>query len=86
MSLLEAMAYGCCCVTSDLAECADVIADVGLTFRRGDCNGLRRAMESLLSDYGETRSLGLTARKRALGAFSWDSVVRWTIETYEGNN
>ena len=86
MSLLEAMAYGCCCVTSDIPECADVIADAGLTFRRGDCGSLRDDLSSLIADKGETRSLGLTARKRANESFGWGSVVRWTLETYGENN
>lgn len=82
MSLLEAMAYGCCCVTSDIPECADVIADAGMTFRRGDCDSLRDVLSSLISDEGEARSLGLTACRRANESFGWDSVVRWTLETY----
>lgn len=85
MSLLESMAYGCCCVTSDIPECADVIADAGLTFHRGDCDSLRDLLSSLLADEGEARSLSLTACKRANESFGWDSVVRWTLETYEGN-
>ncbi len=84
MSLLEAMAYGCCCVTSDIPECADVLAGTGMTFERGSAAGLRQVLVSLLKDDGEARALGLTARKRALESFGWDSVVRWTLETYEG--
>lgn len=83
ISLLEAMAYGCCCVTSDIPECADVVADTGATFARGDSESLRHILDSLLSDCGRTRALGLTARKRASESFGWGSFVRWTLEVYE---
>ena len=86
MSLLEAMSYGRCCVTSDIPECSDVIADAGLTFRKGDCDSLRDVLSSLISNEGEARSLGLMARNRANESFGWDSVVRLTLETYEENN
>lgn len=86
MSLLEAMAYGCCCVTSDIPECADVIAGAGLTFRRGDCGSLRDVLSSLIADEGKTRSLGLRACARANESFGWNSVVRRTLETYGENN
>lgn len=84
MSLLEAMAYGCCCVTSDIPECADVIADTGLTFPAGSEEGLRDALASLLADLNEVTAMGIDAKRRAESSFGWDSVVRWTLETYGG--
>lgn len=85
MSLLEAMAYGCCCVTSDIPECADVIADTGLTFPAGSEEGLRGVLASLLVDPNEAKALGIDAKRRAESSFGWDSVVRWTLETYGGD-
>lgn len=84
MSLLEAMAYGCCCVTSDVPECADVLAGAGLTFPAGDEEGLRRVLASLLADPDEAGAMGVDARRRAEESYGWDSVVRWTLEIYEG--
>ena len=34
LSLLEAMSYGNCCLTSDIAECAEVVEDEALVFRK----------------------------------------------------
>lgn len=34
LSLLEAMSFSNCCLTSDIGECADVIEDAGLTFKK----------------------------------------------------
>ena len=34
LSLLEAMSYGNCCLTSDIEECSDVMEDCGVTFKQ----------------------------------------------------
>lgn len=86
MSLLEAMAYGRCCVTSDIPECANVIADTGLTFPAGSEEGLLAALAFVLADPARVESLGDAARRRAGSSFSWDSVVRRTLEIYEGGD
>lgn len=84
LSLLEAMSYGQCCVTSDLPECADVLAGTGLTFPRGSAEALRAALAAVLLDPDEAEAMGLDARRRARESFGWDSVVRRTLELYEG--
>ncbi|MBM6688920.1 glycosyltransferase family 4 protein [Collinsella tanakaei] len=85
MSLLEAMAYGCCCVTSDIPECADVTGGTGLTFLRGDAEGLRGVLASLLANPGESEAKAGSVRMRACESFGWDSVVQRTLELYGGD-
>ncbi len=82
MSLLEAMAYGCCCVTSDIPECAEVVADVGITFRNGDAGDLSRVLRLLLGDHSHTAMLGDLARARIKSKCDWDSVVHRTLSLY----
>ena len=41
LSLLEAMSYGNCCLTSDIPECSNVIDNYGITFKFNQ-NGLAR--------------------------------------------
>ena len=36
LSLLEAMSYGNCCLTSDIAECTEVVEDKALAFKKSD--------------------------------------------------
>lgn len=84
MSLLEAMSYGRCCVTSDIPECADVLGEAGLTFPRGDAGALRSALASLLADPARAAALGGAAREHVLSGYDWGSVVRRTLEVYEG--
>lgn len=84
MSLLEAMAHGRCCVTSDVPECADVLAGAGLTFKKGDAADLRRVLRDALADSEMVSRLGIAARERVNTTYDWDSVVKRTLALYEG--
>ena len=85
MSLLEAMAYGCCCVTSDIPECADVLAGNGVTFGKGSADSLRAALQSLFADAGRAGALGTAAKAHVEKTYNWDSVVERTLELYRGS-
>lgn len=85
MSLLEAMAYGCCCVTSDIPECADVLAGNGVTFGRGSADSLRAALHGLLADDDRGRVLGAAAKAHVEKTYNWDSVVERTLAVYGGD-
>ena len=41
LSLLEAMSYGNCCLTSDIPECSTVIEDKGITFKKSNLYSLQ---------------------------------------------
>lgn len=86
MSLLEAMAYGCACVTSDIPECADVLAGTGATFPAGDAAALRDALSGLLPDAGRIVTFGNAARSHVESTYDWDSVVKHTLGLYKGNH
>lgn len=84
MSLLEAMAYGRCCITSNIPECADVLGDTGLTFTRGDTNALREVLAVALSNPARVNALGAAAKERVAGNYDWNNVVEQTLEVYRG--
>lgn len=84
MSLLEAMAYGRACVTSDIPECSDVLAGTGATFSRGDASALRDVLASLLANPAHARGLGEKTRMRVNENYGWSSVVERTLRLYEG--
>lgn len=84
MSLLEAMAYGCACVTSDIPECSDVLAETGAIFTRGDVGVLREVLTALLSNPAYVTKLGAKAKARLESEYDWDSVVERTLEVYKG--
>ena len=85
LSLLEAMSYGCCCVTSDIPECADVLAGSGRTFKRGDADDLLRVLASLIDAPEFAGDLGEAAKTHVLSTYDWDSVVERTLEIYRGD-
>ena len=82
MSLLEAMSYGRCCLTSDIPECTEVLDGTGITFRQGSVEALRDALGEVLADEARRLRLGTQARARVLEVFGWESVVERTLELY----
>ncbi len=84
LSLLEAMSYGNCCVVSDIAECAEVVEDKAVTFRKGNIEDLRENLEWLVAnpdvvDRYKSENADFICKK-----YSWDDVVDRTLELYRG--
>ena len=85
MSLLEAMSYGNCCLTSDIHECADVVEGMGVTFKKGHIGDLTEKMQTLCDSpervgYFKSESADFICSK-----YNWDDVVRRTLELYGVN-
>ena len=83
ISLLEAMSYKNCCLTSDIKECTEVIKDTGVSFRTSDVNDLKEKLQMLCEDpkiVGEYRT---KAFSRSINDFNWDVVVDSTLELYK---
>ena len=83
LSLLEAMSYGNCCVTSDIEECAAVTEDHGLTFPKGDVDGLRALLQRLCGDEEEVKHYQEASADYITKKYSWDDVVNQTLELYQ---
>jgi glycosyltransferase involved in cell wall biosynthesis len=83
LSLLEAMSYGNCCVTSDIEECASVTEDHGLTFPKGNVECLRDLLQRLCDDAEEVRNYRETSAGYIAQKYSWDDVVNQTLELYQ---
>lgn len=86
LSLLEAMSYGNCCLTSDIQECTQVIEDYGVSFRKGDTEDLRCKLQMLCDDYQQVRRYQLNASDYICRKYSWDQVTRQTLALYYGEN
>lgn len=74
-ALLQAMAYGCCVIASDLPEIDGSLADCGPRFAAGDANALREQIASTLIQPDQARQYGQQARQRIIDHFSWDRVT-----------
>ena len=82
LSLLEAMSYGNCCLTSNIAECADVIGEFGLTFKKGDISDLAEKLQELCDN---PHHVGLFKEKSAdyiCEKYNWDDVTDQTLKLY----
>lgn len=84
LSLLEAMSYGNCCLVSDISECTEVVEDRAVTFRKGDVADLREKLQMLCDDEGLVQGYRKDAVDFICGKYSWDEVVRRTLELYRG--
>lgn len=74
-ALLQAMAYGCAIIASDLPEIDGTLADAGPRFTAGDASALREQMACLLADPVRAQAYGRLARQRIIDHFSWDRVT-----------
>ena len=83
ISLLEAMSYGLCCLTSNIPECKDVLGNCGEVFEKGNVSDLVSKLQKLLLMPELRKEYGNAARKRVLSQYDWDSVVKKTLKLYQ---
>ena len=82
LSLLEAMACGCCCLCSDIPECAEVIGTDGVLFRHGDTDDLREKLQMLCAQPETVQAYRERALENAAQKLSWDAVADRTLACY----
>ena len=82
LTLLEAMNYGCCCVTSDIGECADVMNGSGITFPRGSAEALREALQDLCDHPEKAEAHRAKAREVVASKYTWQEITAQTHELY----
>ncbi|MGN0185220.1 MAG: glycosyltransferase family 4 protein [Aristaeellaceae bacterium] len=84
LSLMEAMSYGNCCLTSDIPECADLLAGHGMTFHAGDADDLARSLQRLIDDPALVERCRTGAADSICEKYNWDDVVARTLALYRG--
>lgn len=82
LTLLEAMNYGCCCVTSDIEECAAVIEGCGFTFPHGNADALREVLQDLCDHPKKTEESRENARKVVSAKYTWEEITAQTDALY----
>lgn len=83
LSLLEAMSYGGCCLTSDIPECATVIEDKGATFKASNVKDLTKTLQGLLDNPKKVEKIKKESQEYVLKKYNWDEVVDKTLELYK---
>jgi glycosyltransferase involved in cell wall biosynthesis len=78
ISLLEAMGWGCCVLTSDIPENRELVDGCGFTFRTGDVADLRRMLAHLIASPEEVARAGCLSRQLIEREYDWDEIARRT--------
>jgi glycosyltransferase involved in cell wall biosynthesis len=84
LSLLEGMSYGNCCLTSNIAECAEVVEDKAVTFKKSNVNDLKDKLQMLCDHPEIVQKYKETAMQFILSKYGWDDVIKRTVELYRG--
>ena len=82
LSLLEAMSYKNCCLTSDIPECAEVLGDYGVTFKKGNTEDLTAKLQELCDNRALVDSLKSKASDYICSRYNWDDVTDKTLALY----
>jgi len=83
LSLLEGMSYGNCCLVSDIEECASVVEDKAVLFKKSDVNDLKENLQKICDDMNLVRKYKMEAADYICKKYNWNDIVRKTIELYE---
>jgi len=83
IALLEAMSCSATPLASDTKENIEAIGDEGFTFTLNSTIDLRDKLAFLLSRNDEVKRVGLRAKKKMEEKYSWDSIVKRTMEVYQ---
>ena len=83
LSLLEAMSYGNCCLTSDIPECAEVVEDKALLFRKSDVSDLKAKLQNACDHPETVDSYKAQAEEFICRKYNWDDVVEKTLKLYQ---
>lgn len=83
LSLLEAMSYGNCCLTSDIPECAEVVENHAVTFEKANVCDLQRQLQSLCDSPATVEQIRKEAQAYICDKYNWDNVVEKTLELYQ---
>lgn len=83
LSLLEAMSYGNCCLTSDIAECAEVVEDKAILFKKSDMDDLKEKLQYACDNPDVVKRLKDGVADFICQKYNWDDVVNQTLKLYQ---
>lgn len=83
LSLLEATSYGNCCLVSDIEECAAVVEDYAVVFKKSDVKDLREKLQMLCDDEQLVLSYKDKAADYICSKYNWDVVTDKTLQLYQ---
>ena len=84
LSLLEAMSYGNCGLTSDITECAEVVEDKAILFKKADIVDLKDKLQYICDNPVAVKKLKYGVADFICQKYNWDEVVKQTLMLYQG--
>ena len=82
LSLLEAMSYGNCCLVSDIPECAEVVEDKALIFKKADVEDLQEKLQDACDHPEKVDAHKKQAADFICKKYNWDEVTKETMALY----
>lgn len=82
LSLLEAMSYGNCCLVSDIPECAEVVEDKALIFKKADVKDLQSKLKNACDHSEKVDAHKKQAADFICSKYNWDEIVQATLKLY----
>lgn len=83
LSLLEAMSYGNCCLTSSIEECASVVDDKAVIFNKSDVDDLKEKLQNLCDNPEKVQNYKNQSADYICKKYNWDDVTNITLELYK---
>ena len=83
LSLLEAMSFGNCCLTSDIPECTEVIGHHGFSFKKGNVEDLKDKLQQLCKQTSTVHDYQDKASDYICRKYDWDVIVQKTLMLYQ---
>ena len=82
LSLLEAMSFGNCCLVSDIPECAEVVEDKALIFKKADVKDLQSKLQDACDHSEKVDAHKKQGADFICKKYNWDEVVKETMKLY----
>lgn len=83
LSLLEAMSFGNCCLTSDIPECTEVIGHHGFSFKKGNVEDLKEKLQELCKQESTVQDYQEKASDYICRKYDWNVIVQKTLMLYQ---
>ena len=83
LSLLEAMSYSNCCLTSDIAECTEVCEENAVYFKKSDKEDLENKLRFLLENENIVKEYKEKAQDYICKKYNWDDITEKTLSLYK---
>lgn len=83
LSLLEAMSYSNCCLTSDIAECVEVVEDKALLFKKAVVDDLKEKLQYACDNPHIVKKFRNESADFICSKYNWDDVVEQSLKLYQ---